>query len=62
MVGAGDALPPALLEAARDAFVEGLQVAALTSAALMAVTAAVAVLVLRRREERVPEDCATAAW
>ena len=48
------------LEAARDAFVEGLQVAALTSAVLMAVTAAVAVLVLRRREERVPY--ATAAW
>jgi MFS transporter, DHA2 family, multidrug resistance protein len=60
-VGAGGAVPPALLEAARDAFVDGLQLAALTSAMLMAATAAVAALVLRRREERVSEDSATAA-
>jgi DHA2 family multidrug resistance protein-like MFS transporter len=60
-VAAGDAVSPAFLEAARDAFVEGLQLAAVTSAVLMAATAAVAVLVLRRREERVPEGCATAA-
>jgi MFS transporter, DHA2 family, multidrug resistance protein len=61
-VGAGEAVPPALVEAARDAFVDGLQVAALTSAVLMAATAAAAMLVLRRREERVPRSCATAAW
>jgi MFS transporter, DHA2 family, multidrug resistance protein len=60
-VASGGAVSPGFLEAARDAFVEGLQLAAVTSAVLMAATAAVAVLVLRRREERVPEGCATAA-
>jgi DHA2 family multidrug resistance protein-like MFS transporter len=48
-VGAGGAVPPALLEAARDAFVDGLQLAALTGAVLMALTAAVAAFALRRR-------------
>jgi MFS transporter, DHA2 family, multidrug resistance protein len=61
-VGAGGAVPPALLEAARDAFVEGLQLAALTGAVLMAVTAVVTALVLRGRGERVGEGCATAAF
>jgi MFS transporter, DHA2 family, multidrug resistance protein len=60
-VGAGDAVPPALLEAARDAFVQGLQGAALTSAVLMAVAAALAALVLRRREARDSPGCATHA-
>jgi MFS transporter, DHA2 family, multidrug resistance protein len=60
-VGAGDAVPPALLEAARDAFVDGLQLAALTGAVLMAVVAAVAAVVLRRRVARAANDCATAA-
>jgi MFS transporter, DHA2 family, multidrug resistance protein len=60
-VGAGAAVSPGLLETARDAFVEGLQLAALTGAVLMAVAAVGAALVLRRREERVGEDCATAA-
>jgi MFS transporter, DHA2 family, multidrug resistance protein len=60
-VGAGGAVPPALLEAARDAFVDGLQLAALTGAVLMALAAAAAALVLRRREEGTPEGCATAA-
>jgi len=36
-----------VLEAARDAFVDGLQLAALTGAGLMAATAAVVALVLR---------------
>jgi DHA2 family multidrug resistance protein-like MFS transporter len=58
-VGAGGAVPPALLEAARDAFVDGMQLAALTGAVLMALTAAAAVLVLRRRSEQASaEECA----
>ena len=61
-VGAGGAVSPALLEAARDAFVGGMQLAALTGAVLMAVAAAAAALVLRRlTERRSAEDCATAA-
>jgi DHA2 family multidrug resistance protein-like MFS transporter len=60
-VGAGGAVSPGLLETARDAFVEGLQLAALTGAVLMALAAAAAALVLRRREERAGDDCATAA-
>jgi DHA2 family multidrug resistance protein-like MFS transporter len=48
-VGAADELPASVLEAAGDAFVQGLQLAALTGALLMGVTAAVAALVLRRR-------------
>jgi DHA2 family multidrug resistance protein-like MFS transporter len=60
-VGPGGAVPPGLLDAARDAFVDGLQLAALTSAALMAATATVVTLVLRRRAAPVSEDCATAA-
>jgi DHA2 family multidrug resistance protein-like MFS transporter len=60
-VGAGGAVPPALLEAAQDAFVEGLQLAALTGAVLMAVAAAAAALVLRRRLERTREGSASAA-
>jgi MFS transporter, DHA2 family, multidrug resistance protein len=61
-VGAGGAVRPALLEAARDAFVEGLQLAALTGAVLMALAAAAAALVLRRRsEKRSDETCAQAA-
>jgi MFS transporter, DHA2 family, multidrug resistance protein len=61
-VGAGDAVPPAVLEVARDAFVDGLQLAALTGAVLMALAAAAAALVLRRRTEKRPGvTCATAA-
>jgi hypothetical protein len=56
-------VPPARLEAARDAFVEGLQLAALTGAMLMAPGAAAAGLVLRRRSEnRSGETCAQAAF
>jgi MFS transporter, DHA2 family, multidrug resistance protein len=62
-VGAGGAVRPALLEAARDAFVEGLQLAALTGAVLMALAAAAAALVLRRRsEKRSGETCAQAGF
>jgi MFS transporter, DHA2 family, multidrug resistance protein len=60
-VGAADELPASAVEAAGDAFVQGLQLAALTGAALMAATAAVAAVVLRRRAERSGEECATAA-
>jgi MFS transporter, DHA2 family, multidrug resistance protein len=62
-VGAGGGVRPALLEAARDAFVEGLQLAALTGAVLMALAAAAAALVLRRRSEKPSgETCAHAAF
>jgi hypothetical protein len=56
-------VPPALLEAARDAFVEGRQLAALTGAVLTALRAAAAALVLRRRSEnRSGETSAQAAF
>ena len=51
-VGEADSLPAPVLEAAADAFVQGLQLAALTGAVLMAATAAVAALVLRRHGAR----------
>jgi MFS transporter, DHA2 family, multidrug resistance protein len=60
-VGAGTGVSPGLLETARDAFVDGLQLAALTGAVLMAVTAAAAALVLRRRVERCASNGAAAA-
>jgi MFS transporter, DHA2 family, multidrug resistance protein len=47
-VGAAGSLPDSTLAAASDAFVDGLQVAALTGAVLMATMAAVTALVLRR--------------
>jgi hypothetical protein len=48
-----------VVEAAGDAFVQGLQLAALTGAVLMAATAGVTALVLRRHAG--PADGATAA-
>lgn len=53
-VGAAAAgqLPGSALTVARDAYVTGLQVAALTGAPLMAATAAAATLALRRRTAR----------
>jgi DHA2 family multidrug resistance protein-like MFS transporter len=58
-VGAADSLPASVVEAAGDAFVQGLQLAALTGAVLMAATAGVTALVLRRHAG--PADGATAA-
>jgi MFS transporter, DHA2 family, multidrug resistance protein len=46
-VGAADRLPAGLLETAGDAFVQGLQLAALTSAAVVAGMAVLAALLLR---------------
>jgi MFS transporter, DHA2 family, multidrug resistance protein len=60
-VGAGGAVSPGLLETAFEAFVNGMQLAALTGAALLAVTAAVAAVALRRRSEPGCERCASAA-
>jgi hypothetical protein len=60
-VGAAGELPAPVLEADGDAFVQGLQLAALTGALLMGVTAAVAALVLRRDGRRAnEEECAAA--
>ncbi|MGD9573445.1 MAG: MFS transporter [Thermoleophilia bacterium] len=46
---AGDLVPPSLLDAAEDAFAQGLQVAAATCALILAGMALLAVLLLRRR-------------
>jgi DHA2 family multidrug resistance protein-like MFS transporter len=48
-LGAADELPRTVVDAAGEAFVQGLQLAALTGAALMAAMAAVAALTLTRR-------------
>jgi MFS transporter, DHA2 family, multidrug resistance protein len=57
-VGAAESLPGSVLGAAAEAFVSGLQLAALTGAVLMAAGAAAAALVLRRRDSRA-RDAAT---
>jgi DHA2 family multidrug resistance protein-like MFS transporter len=59
-VGAAEELPASVLAAAGNAFVQGLQLAALTGALLMGATAAAAALALRRHR-RSSEECVAAA-